>query len=268
MTDYGFKALNTIKGYPQRAMCAAVLGSLFSSDVYSKYDVPKMLRDLRAQWHARLNALREEGWEKLQDAKALQFMRNCPPFGIETKESSIPCHYWRFCPFCWARTVVQALYNGLKDVCLPEGQNERGAKRTDIWIIEFDRRELHPRETGKVEKLVSRLATERRSEIDQVPHLAAFVRHAIYPSANKVCFSRRGLLVTEQKSWPTGIDGVDVRIHKVVSRKLLCEVVGRVGRYPSALLRCPAKDLLKIIGETENVRLFSRFGRLRQSHIY
>lgn len=60
-------------------------------------------------WRKRVMELAEAGWSAAKDPIAIQYLRNCPPFGVSLKkgeERAFRCCRPRYCPHCWAVEYV------------------------------------------------------------------------------------------------------------------------------------------------------------------
>ena len=242
------------------AMCEAVFGSLFSSSWCEWHNIPGAIISTQRERLSCLRALRDGKWHGLQDSAKFQRWKNCPPFAVP-RDSRYACGYSRLCPFCWGRRVVRALYNDLDRLCIPPGTETC----TKFWLFEFERREVYSREgtTPLLPQLLQRLKKKRRTELGSVAREGGFVLQNIVPSHGRICYLRRGLIITAKKNWQAAATDEDVRVHKGFSTKDLVDIVARVCRYPAALLRCPAAELREILDKTKGVHQQTRFGLLR-----
>lgn len=127
MPDFNFEITeqDLLSGAGHHACRLAVLWPL-------SFVQPKLTASIKAlqdKWRVRLCVLQRHGWSPIavQGAKVgetfsdkdpayiaachkLQYLRNCPPFGVKPKVQARRCKRMRVCPMCYARDIVFNAY--------------------------------------------------------------------------------------------------------------------------------------------------------------
>lgn len=86
--------------------------------LYTPAATVEAMATLRRMWYARLWKLQDAGWAPARVGpegeprrySRMQFLRNCPPFGVAYNRTARCCHRIRVCPFCFAREIVGEAY--------------------------------------------------------------------------------------------------------------------------------------------------------------
>ena len=81
-----------------------------------KLPLEKQHESLQRFWRLRAAKLGHEGWVRAQAGTGLQYLRNCPPFGVSygSTDRSRKCSCRRVCPNCYARETVEEAYKSVE----------------------------------------------------------------------------------------------------------------------------------------------------------
>lgn len=266
MPNFKFKVEREVIGYPQRAMRDAVLGALFSPEIYQHTPQPLLLERLRGKWYTRLSQLRQKQWPAVASDMAWQYLRNCPPFGVATDQVARCCRH-RFCPFCWARDVTSQLYDRVLAQCF------KGQVSLPVKLVLFKHRCEWSRSVSP-EGLIATIKStrSRHTELNYAPrYLGAFITHSLEPFDKHYTLTRRTLVVmpeAAQLELPDAADiGAKIWAPEDHTRPTLVKLVAAATRYPDRLLSCPAADLIGYLEWTARVRMRSYLGNFRHGRI-
>lgn len=77
-----------------------------------KLPLEQQHESLQRFWRLRVAKLGQEGWKRAQPGDGLQYLRNCPPFGVSygPENRSRRCRCRRVCPNCYARETAEEAY--------------------------------------------------------------------------------------------------------------------------------------------------------------
>jgi hypothetical protein len=199
-----------------QAARAAVLGPLIA------HYRTKELADcyaVRALWRKRVTVLTKAGYAALTEPNLglkVRYLRNCPPFGVETEDYARPCHRYLACPWCWGRSVAldafqhleRLLYASYKEVDPP------GGVRLVAFVTTHVRERLKPvdrqqwmeelfalfAEGGRARRIVTGMRI-RSVEREALAADASYIAHRIgfAKEGQRVEMERCGLVLTREE---------------------------------------------------------------------
>jgi hypothetical protein len=81
-----------------------------------KLPLERQHESLQRFWRLRATKLGHAGWVRGQAGTGLQYLRNCPPFGVSygTSNRARKCNCRRICPSCYARETVEEAYKSVE----------------------------------------------------------------------------------------------------------------------------------------------------------
>lgn len=285
MPDFHYEILDDQLGWCARAMRAAVFGPLFGPN-WRGWPAARPHDKLRRLWHRALLRFMEAGWTALESDgrdgnKYHQYLRNCPPFGVETRARGRVCNKALLCPFCWARAYVQEPYRHLErllDAGVPEDtvlvefrlRRQIAARGGNPWTIK-DRAEGLARVRAAIQDRYSRSRESARYR----PHLGGVLLHKVEPLEDGLRFVRAGLLLV-----PRAVVGAETgdlaaafgphddlarfrgATFKITARgrptrKAVGLALGRIAAYPRRMLTGPAADTLAVLEAFPRVRFYA-----------
>lgn len=110
MPDFDYVVTAVRDAYRHRTSRKAVLLPLLGKTAPGSFNDLRMIDEamyqLRQLWHRRIEQMRNAGWLPAQSDKHVQFLRNCPPCGVQTNLYLHECGRSILCPFCYARDYV------------------------------------------------------------------------------------------------------------------------------------------------------------------
>lgn len=115
MPDFIFTPTWATNSYPARAQRSAVLFALTKRACKTSLIGDKTLC-MVSSWRRRLDELAAVGWYPTRNHDS-QYVRNCLPTFVYTKQRTKPCAIRHLCPFCYARWVGDTWEN--IDACFP-----------------------------------------------------------------------------------------------------------------------------------------------------
>ena len=285
MADCTYKFKHVDRHPGNEAARLAVYGPLFGLDGCSGDVTGQVFRAgyrlLRA-WRRRVSKLGQSGYTAMEDAKRLQYARNCPPALFETTSdrSCVPCHISDLCPFCAARKA-RDLYERVWLVKRPEDR-----------LIAFTGSSLVPGEDLNLLELVHKMRESVKALVVGAngPRVRGYFWSATFEpfcltNAPKVHQQLRGpedaVLFPGKKraagwrvtrSWLCLMrPGADFywgpanweRMAGPVNRDNLVDAVAMVCRYPVGLFRGNVAQTVEFMNLRGPVRLNERGGCLR-----
>jgi hypothetical protein len=224
-----------------RAMRGSVFFPIFKGKWHK--DVPRAYHKLRRLWHRVVNELKEAGWAALDGERARQYMRNCPPFGVTTRSTTMPCQRRLICPFCWARYYTASVYWKLVDALRLYPEGSVGVLATRRMIADGDVEEAGDEEEifGEFRKIIATPARRAR-DVRPYQHHGACVFHHVGWRGPRLMLWQSVVLFLDKAQ----VDEVPVRkegdADVLVDR---CPTVnnGELGRLASKVCAYPAEYL-------------------------
>ena len=211
---FDFDALKS--GWMYRIARRAVLSSVLHLRGVSEVQMPRTYKRVQHLWRRRLGVLHEAGWKPVENLKDFQYMRNCPPFGLECHESHSELHVCRrtkICPWCFARYHVANPLTRLA-AYLPIA-DDRG-----LVLVSFHRCFRQEPRRGVVEDALRRLAFDRSFEVDLYRPEAAVVLHTFLLTKEQFGFYRRGIFFANPDRVRDAEEEGLVRTYRVLPARL------------------------------------------------
>jgi hypothetical protein len=232
------------------------------------------LRALLACKRELLDRLHNDQWSSVESRLSLQYLKNCPPAGFVTYESSPKmCNRRLICPFCWGRSYVLEPFARLERFLYGSLAPQDAFKpRDDVWLLEFRRtsdatglvnqyresKNVSLSREGAIRRTLKRhgvvIKEFRHKEVKRWPNRGGFVLHrVVYKEVGYPIMYRCGLLVVEAGSVipiPQEKDEAPflrVQVHKTWLKKDLVKIFKRLSRFPLGWLTK---------ADTEEVRLY------------
>jgi len=265
----------------------AVLTRIFGKD-WPSYGVPEAMGRLRRMWHKKLMLLEQAGWSRLKSRLNMQYMRNCPPFGVTTDDKSRRCDVQLLCPFCYARRNVLDSFMQLEMALF--GSFHPQAKlvlpHKDLRLIEFTR--IYPLWPHKgvpwsvdsrdalIYTVKQLIRQQRNTEVEYFRPIGGVVLHRMDMRKRNWPLIRSGVLIRDPsvgeipalpKEWQELIDSRLLFIEKHprdrINKTLLSRIVSRRFYYPSGLLTWPEEDVVAYVEGMRHVKMKAQIGICR-----
>lgn len=255
------------------AMREAVLTPLYGITWARYLDVtlePSMAA-LRIAWRDRVDALQLAGWLPAASAASRQFLRNCPPFGVDTNHMGLkPCRRPQICPFCYARMYVRRAFESLW----------RAAPMAEHGLVAF-RSQLNPKKGAKGSP--ADLAVElvrhghRKKELDALGAATGVVMYQFWPAvvggrrpkqgvrAVRSHSNRVGVaFVPRNRLWhPHELHALRTKTYRRVTKRTLAEAVGWAFAYPKPLMTADPSATVALLAGLKRCRLLATYGLAR-----
>lgn len=259
--DIDFVPVKIRRNVFARAMRRAVLFPVVPVGANGKDGVALMMQQLRVKWRKSLAQLRESGWPKLcpdpnlNDAERKDHMyrqlRNCPPFGVDTKHKVHTCRQSLLCPFCWARMTTVPLVKRLLGTFHPCGQESRD----NLQLLELHSFKRHdrPKSDQGFGDLLMQLKKERQLDTETAKELqfgcvyGSYTLHSVELHPKSVAVWRRSaVIVPRQGEIQVSETGPSYRryLHDSISTGVLSRAAGEITRYPKRTLLGDPRDTL------------------------
>lgn len=243
-----------------------------------------------ASSHYRLRTLYRKWLEKLYDAdpspirdeKELVVMKNCPPWGVVTADTTIesgrklrPCGKQMFCPYCRARYTAMRAYNVLAHVAFPHRDKQWGEK-SDLFLTVCRNTLLYDTSASYAVATIKEIISDKKERgkffdtretiagavvftIDIVPNGIKFVKGVI-------ALSKPGVPIEPPynlKYQPGAQVAGRARVFNFdgFTRTELAAAVAKITRYPKGWLREPNAEWVNLVTEKfHHVRMLSTYG--------
>ena len=257
MPDFDYEMRDINLAYPVQAMRRSTLDHLVTQEAYSKHNLLSMTQEVMTQWRARVSALHDIGWDRVQDAN-YYYARNCPPFGVKTETKARVCTHLRICPWCWARMVTSLCWDKLlQGTFASKNAKEAKVSIPGMSFLSFSYEKSF--DLDELEKAVMTLKRDRMREVHSVKSSGAYVVQTIWPNADYFTLVRRGLIVMKPGM---SLEEFDIRTDVLdkVDRPMLVKVVGYICKYPVAMMRCKPEQAIEVMAALKNVRVVATSG--------
>lgn len=270
---YDLRVVKARKGYANHVGRAGVFNALYDRK-WLAWGMRDSYQRLRKLWHWQLGRLRQGGWPCIQQGKDFGYACNCPPFGAICRDAPRYCRRPLVCPFCYARTYLMEPYRALERVLF--GTREEPHEPDPKWrLVEFvATRRLSPQNEVwdadnkclVLKKARHLVRVDRRVEVDYLQPLAGFVHHRMEFFQGFWPLKRSGVLLCKGRTeLPKPQHGFRLHdVHKQLTKKLLAQVVARTFSMPKTSFLAEIDDLLLYLDMFEGMRMFSRYGKVRQ----
>lgn len=288
-TTRAFEVTKVRRACRHVACRGAVFNSIFARD-WMPLGVPETLTRLRRLWHARLSELEHAGWKRVQSRLSMQYMRNCPPFGVFTEDTTRVCRLPILCPFCFARLNVLDSYIRLETALFGSMHRKIGEiviPSPHLKLIGFTRLyPLWPNEgiewttqsrKALIYTIKHLIAKYRHTETDVFSPLGGIVLHRTDMRVDNWPLIRSGVLLCDAqqmsafpKEWEELREKrllfIEQHDRSRITKSLLAEVVSRRFRYSAGLLSWPAEDVVAYLHSMRRMRLIAKYGICRHKH--
>lgn len=274
--DYDFRVLAVPAATRQAAARWAVYGPLLGRRVPRvppRKQAQGMVTAAVARWRRAVDGLmRLREWERLPDARAAQYARNCPPAGFVTGVRARHCTL-PACPFCHARRRVVPLFRAFEAALWPGGARGPADARLLVSRAAISAERVAQTVAGAedpvaaaVEELLAQAAAARRAVVDAQPCLGGCTVATL-----SWCEAMPALaLVTVLALGPDHAlavragRGREVRLVTEPVRRDLANALAAACRYPAGWLEAPPRDLLTYCRALRRVRMVATYGCLRR----
>lgn len=237
LVDFDFDVLSVHKSWRSRAMLRAVCAPILRRK-WPGIGVPAALARIRKIWRMRVLALRDvEGKHDYHPFADMNFQgaRNCPPFGVKTKETAFTCDHPMVCPFCWGRRYASRAFHHLEGLAddVPE----------DVERVLVTRTFVYPSRAWSNRVCDDFDARERRRLVNQIRYrygdffLGGFQLYRPDIDRDGMFFVERAVVFAIE------LDGFSLDDLErdgwqefPMTRRALCTVIGRTCRYPVGVL--------------------------------
>jgi hypothetical protein len=220
------------------------------------------------QRHQQLLALRELGWTPADNGLRTYCLPGIAHFNVKLQS----CCLRTWCPFCWAREVVNNVYHRVHTALYydhVDGWSRRVKRLGVLEVTTLD--EVSYDHSAKA--LFGSIKWRRKFLRDTAPEaLGSLYISTVEPGEEYWLVSTRLLCLvpenyTGYKRLPAG-RGTTVRYHKSPVRKnRLADVVGRVCAYPAGLLVGDPNLVMQVLEARQNSRLLTSYGILRNDKV-
>jgi hypothetical protein len=301
-SDAFFRPVRVPNQYPDWLLRWAVLNGIFPKCRNNPNSIPRFTVSLVQLWRNRLNELAALGWypgpatDHAVAAQTLQYARNCnPTFAVCVPKTRV-CGHDNLCPFCYARRL-QDIYETVNTFFVTHAPGADAAPYTNHLLARFHRVHV-PFSRSEGHRQAAQMASQRRRRhTDLVPSLdisgpardylscllttairkrALWIRElnavgaialtTVVPTTRCWRFEQRQLFVLRPDQGIAGLaektDGWVERFERPTPRKLV-DVLARLYRYPTQLLRCEAQHLQIVLQAQRGKRMFAKFGCFR-----
>lgn len=298
MPDQKFTFISIPEGYSARLQRGAVLHRLVGR-CRSGQEIVNGTEHVIAMWRARLNALRQLGWQPKWSAGDWQFARNCLPAFMLVRPGTRRCDLEYICPFCYARrlhkvwsvldTIFSVSPTPVGDTTLPLtadiallSQQLADAASPVVNSIELPRAAHHllvrtftkdvnlsvdPADESAPAVLVERIrkVTDlRRACVLALKTRGACVFTEFVPTQHGWRMEYRELHVVDATYvLPAAASEVTARVEEP-TRAELARAIADFCPYPVELMFGPAERLKVALMARVGMRLFQTYGILRQ----
>jgi hypothetical protein len=286
--DRTFKVTSVRGATRHQFLRNAVVGPLFGSNVLRSPALA--LKLVRGFWHGLLLQLERLEWDALPDRRSVQYMRNCPPFGVKTDDRAYRCNRSFFCPFCYARVQLMPLFTHVEHFLYGD-QHPRSKPVPGYGLLVFRavRRfdaggPVCPESVVELAPDVFDALADRRREVDYYRPECAAVLHTVWSGDRHLKLRRSGIMLLSDT--PAGLgplyDGgwkVKMDYHPTANKASLCASASVFG-YPAAARRrlVPTRKnnlprhavdreglaMLEWLGLSAKSRMLSTYGTLRR----
>lgn len=254
MADFHYVCTPVI-GNVYRACRGAVLWPLLRKQG-GEQTADRIARVLQ-RWRIRAAVLSQHGWHCAQ-GKDLQYVRNCPPFGIRLTNDSVfavRCKRGRICPWCYSKTVVATAYEAVERTIY------RGGKKPnpDLWLYATQRSWSWPIGRVSAKDVFEAAKDSRRDDVEMANSIGAFTLVRVAPSHGDIELTRSTIMVLRNDEEPDPPDDPDVKILRTIKKKSMADLVGWACRYPVGLMYGNPQLTLEILDEARRRRFRSHF---------
>jgi hypothetical protein len=275
MVDYRFAPVRYRRGCRYRAGRGALLTALLG-DEWVKDGIAHAMQQVRELWWQMLVELRKRRWPPVMQ-EGYGYLRNCPPFGITTRDPARCCRRALICPFCYIRERVIDPLSALEMALYHSFRKNAELVDPNVVLVEFEtvRRLAPPEWTPELRHATliryrDYVLPDRRLEVDLLRPIGGFVSHRLDFEAGAFPAYRSGLLVC-----PRPADGDEIilpepaegkrryQVWPEITKKVLAHAAARVFRYPSGLLLQPASTLITYMDEMKDCQVLTRYGFMR-----
>lgn len=279
MPDLTFNLEKVLDSYRYKAARACVFTPLLGNTWFRDGNegiarIDEAIGKVQRMWRHRLVELRAAGnWKALAPKQALQYMRNCPPFGVVTTDRAYACDRGLICPFCYARNYAIKAFKQVEDFLYWDGETHmHKPRRVDGTLVAFSisrRFSLHKQPfTAKAlltcwcPRLRVHINKTRKREVDLGAAVRAMVMHRIEPEDDCLRVTRSGLMYVKRVLPRSFLESEKDRLEVIAqpSKKVLYEVFPHLFRYPESMLKCPPEIAAGILTGMHRFCLFSTYG--------
>jgi hypothetical protein len=233
--------------------------------------LPEAIAMIQRRWRHRLFALRGTGWPRLESLLRTQYLRNCPPFGIDLEPNDRrPCRQFLLCPFCWARAYPLKAFARMEALLYdPEHPRRvrKDAPRCVTWFSVRVRREL-PQSHDRRLDAIRKGAADLRRRLSQVRRDAAIFTK---PPGNGVIVSARmefdgDLLVLGHdrivfsRQPVVGDPATKKKVVTKATKTKLVRLFARVFAYPKSMMTANAHDVVCLVEALKQFHMVSFAG--------
>jgi hypothetical protein len=263
LTDNPICATKVHHTFRHQAVRDAVLKPLDDLQVFDSPDrdrddaVVASLVRVRELWQQRVLELRDEGtWRyvnPLRDIdveRTVQYLCNCPPINVVTQNFARACCQMLICPFCYGRRHVADAYGKMERYLYPSTEVEAQPRKDAGRLVAFLSRRRFSVPGAAYEpstvrdvwcpKLKRLLKSIRRQEVDAARAHHGVVLARVAPGGEHIQLHRGGLLLTHEKVTREQLLLTETdffMVYENPTKKSLADAVGKVMRYPVAMLR-------------------------------
>ncbi len=255
-TDIKWEVTHVPKSYRQTACRRCLIRRLYDGIETKERTVAsdRLAIKTAGLYRMLLTNLRNTGWDKVQDNKRFQYVRNCPPVGVRTQNTKAKlCRLDHICPFCWVRNNVLEPFERMEEAFFAD----KGLKPDlpPVKLISTMRQDFvtaKPYHQGLSEAEVFRdklrLATDsvvsqRQGELVDIPRnqlLGGVVIQSIDFSKEQPLRYRGGLFVVHEDA-ESPLETVQTKYLRgrstELSRTQLLHALVRVAPYPGGWIR-------------------------------
>lgn len=243
--------------------------------------LPDAFAEIQRRWRRRLFKLSEAGLSSLESELRIQYVRNCPPFGIDVyPQYCRPCWQRLLCPFCWARAYPIKAFARMEALLyeLEPELDDRGAPaqvlRTDknapALVAWFAVREAHelPQQPNRRLATIERIAADLRRDVERVrsrtwstpyPHRtsdiilarAEFAGDLLITGYNQIVFSRK----------PVASEIEPEMVVSKPNKTKLVPMFTRAFAYPESMMTADPADVVCLVEALKRFHMVSFAGR-------
>lgn len=278
MPDFAFDVVGVRRAARWHAARAAVLWECLGPRV-GEYGVEENLAKLRKRWHYRLFQLADAGLDVSKGR--LQYMRNCPPFGVTTDTKAWCCNRPFICPFCWARRCVIAPLIDLERILWGSTNPKAKPLHPRCRLVRVQTRYfVRPhhglprvgRQRAACLVLVRDIIKNHRDvERKTWAALAGFVVHKISQLPRGYAVYRSGLLLLRDGLQAETLPDPDFRgyhpqcvVEDVLqTRAAVAKAAGQSCRAPRGFLDADPEETVRLMRDLRDVRMIGTFGKLK-----
>lgn len=251
----------------------AILWPIFDKPILHELDTRKAVVSLFDAWRARLDVLRDAGFDSLQSPGALQFARNCPPEMVYYTAKAVKyrsCGFKAICPWCFAR-YIRNLYSVVAANLPTRGK----LFNSSIKLLEVSNDTIvGPAQVDYLSPILNEFKAWPSKLLSKLPSLGAHYNVQLDPVLSPADLGWRlsyRILAIMPTNWERpellAENGRKAQVSDINSRKQLINAMSRTCPYPIGLLQGDPRAAVAALHARRDKRCSALTGCFRKRNI-